>query len=114
MIYNQELTNSLIGIFGNEVENWSKPIIRNKLEDKVDVILRITPFISDFENVAETGIGDAGHTGPAPFNQRVGGQCRAMNEPTDIGPVFARLLQHMPRPGKRTVGWIGRRCGCFG
>lgn len=36
MIYNQDLTNSLISLFGVEVLTWSKSKIRNKIEDIVD------------------------------------------------------------------------------
>ena len=35
MIYNKEIEEDLIVMFGEEVLTWSKPLIRNKLEDRV-------------------------------------------------------------------------------
>lgn len=36
MIYNEDLTNDLVQLFGEQVLSWSKEKIRNKLEDLTD------------------------------------------------------------------------------
>ena len=53
MIYEKELTNDLIVMYGEEILNCSKPIIRNKLEDTVykykDIILNELRDVSKME-----------------------------------------------------------------
>ena len=53
MIYEKELTNDLIVMYGEEILNCSKPIIRNKLEDTIykykDIILNELKDVSKME-----------------------------------------------------------------
>ena len=68
---------------------------------EVDVILAVAAFVGDFEDVAEACCRHRRHDRPAPFDQCIGGQRRAVNEALDLGPVAACVSQHPFRPCKR-------------
>lgn len=41
MIYNKDLTNSLIEVFGDEVKEWSKDKVRSQLDDVVEEVNKL-------------------------------------------------------------------------
>jgi len=51
MIYEKELTEDLIVMYGEEVLSWSKPIIRNELEDTVYEYKKIV--LNELKNVSK-------------------------------------------------------------
>ena len=83
--------------------------------DKVDFILAVTALIGNLQDIAKPLIRHRCNNGPTPLYQSIRGQCRAMYEATDLGPVCPGTSQHVfgtrKRPKSR-VFWCGRRfCG---
>ena len=82
--------------------------------DEIDLILAVAALIGDLENIAKPLARHRGHDSPAPLDQSIGGQCRAMDEAGDLRPVCTCRGQHMFGPRKRPKGRVFRSGRCFG
>lgn len=67
-------------------------------QDEIEVILLEAAFGPHLDDVAEAFRGDESRSRPAPLDQRIGGQCRAMDDPGEGRRRKARLAADTLHP----------------